>query len=127
MLSLLTPILLAAGGGGGTGGSDTQITITPGSSVANIDSFTVSNIISWAITMVLVLAGVIFFFMLVIGGIRWIISDGDKVNTEGARNQITAALIGLIIVFASWAIINLISTVFGIDITNFSIPTILPS
>jgi hypothetical protein len=92
----------------------TELNIVSGASV--------SNWISWAITLILLLAGVIFFFMLVIGGIKWIMSGGDKGSTESARNQITAALIGLIIVFAAWAIITLIKSVFGVDILNFTIP-----
>ena len=56
----------------------------------------VTQLIGWAVNIVLIVAGIIFFFMLIIGGIRWILSGGDKANTESARNQITAALIGLI-------------------------------
>jgi len=62
--------------------------------------------------------------MLIIGGIRWILSGGDKANTESARNQITAALIGLIIVFAAWALATLLGTVLNIDILQFNIPTV---
>ena len=60
--------------------------------------------------MVLVIAAIVFFFILVMGGVRWITSGGDKGKTEAARNQITAALVGLVIVFAAWAIIQLIET-----------------
>jgi len=68
---------------------------------------------------------VLFFFMLVIGGIQWIMSGGDKAKTEEARNRITAALIGLIIVFAAWLIIILVQNVFGVSLLNFTIPNIL--
>lgn len=78
--------------------------------------------ISWFVTIILIIAGLLFFFMLVIGGIRWITSGGDKGSTESARNQITAALIGLIIVFAAWAIVSLLGNAFGIEIFNFTIP-----
>ena len=54
--------------------------------------------------------------MLVIGGVRWITSGGDKAQTESARNQITAAIIGLIVVFAAWAVANLIELFFGVDL-----------
>lgn len=84
----------------------------------------VTQLIGWAVNIVLIVAGIIFFFMLIIGGIRWILSGGDKANTESARNQITAALIGLIIVFAAWALAALLGTVFGIEILNFDIPAV---
>lgn len=86
---------------------------------------TIPAFVSAAITLALVIAAIIFFFMLVIGGIKWIMSGGDKAQTEGARNQITAALVGLVIVFAAWAIAQLIGTFFGIKI--FSEGLTLPS
>lgn len=90
--------------------------------VANV---TVEAIIQWAVVAIIVVAAIIFFFMLILGGIRWILSGGDKQSTENARNQITAALIGLIIIFAAWAIIQLVETVFGVTLFgNLDIGTI---
>jgi len=74
------------------------------------------------IILVLIIAALIFFFMLVWGGIKYITSGGDKAQTEAARGQITAALIGLVIVFAAWAIINLVNIFFGINILSLNIP-----
>jgi len=79
-------------------------------------NLSVEGIVSGFVRVMLVVAGLAFFFILVIGGIKWIISGGDKAHTEGARNQITAALVGLIIVFSAWAIIGLINTFFGVDL-----------
>lgn len=94
----------------------------------NFDALTglsVPGIISGLIRMSLVVAAIVFFFILVIGGIRWIASGGDKSATEGARSQITAALVGLVIVFAAWAIVQLISTFFpGINIFQLSVPSV---
>lgn len=87
-----------------------------GSGFENLTTLSFPGIISMLIQLILVLAAVIFFFILVIGGIRWITSGGDKAQTEAARNQITAALVGLVIVFAAWAIIQLIETFFNINI-----------
>ncbi|OGM59165.1 hypothetical protein A3A75_03020 [Candidatus Woesebacteria bacterium RIFCSPLOWO2_01_FULL_39_10] len=60
--------------------------------------------------------------MLVWGGVRYITSGGDKAQTEAARGQITAALVGLVIVFAAWAIINLVNIFFGVNILQLNIP-----
>lgn len=90
----------------------------------NITNFTIGEIVSWAVTVILVVAGLIFFFMLIIGGLRWILSGGDKASTEQARSQITAALIGLVIVFSAWAIAQLITSVFGVNILELNIPGI---
>jgi len=106
-------------------GSSAPTTIdisSPGAGFDTLAGYGIGQIASWLITMALVVAGIVFFFMLVVGGIRWILSGGDKANTEGARNQITAALIGLIIVFSAWAIATLLNTAFGVNILNLEIP-----
>jgi TRAP-type C4-dicarboxylate transport system permease small subunit len=89
-----------------------------------LTGLTIPLIVSALIKLVVVVAAIIFFLMLVIGGIRWIASGGDKAQTEGARNQITAALVGLVIVFAAWAIVALINAFFKIDIFSLAIPTV---
>ena len=61
----------------------------------------VPTLVSGFIRMSMIVAAIVFFFMLVVGGIKWIMSGGDKASTEGARNQITAALVGLVIVFSA--------------------------
>jgi hypothetical protein len=91
----------------------------------NLSGLEVGSLVSALITLALVVAAIVFFFMLVIGGIRWIVSGGDKTQTEAARGQITAALIGLVIVFAAWAIGQILGTFFGIAIFNaFELPDI---
>lgn len=107
--------------------AENQIQIGPGakSSYSSLQNIEVGGIISALINLALIVAAIVFFFMLVIGGIRWILSGGDKGQTEAARSQITAALIGLVIVFAAWAIGRILGTFFGINIFNtFTIPTI---
>src|SRR5579859_3990890 len=96
--------------------SATSINLQPGGVVNCIQSITAGGLIGGLIQVALIVAAVIFFFMLVIGGVRWIASGGDKGQTEAARNQITAALVGLVIVFAAWAIANLVGNLFGITI-----------
>lgn len=94
-----------------------------GTNFSGLKNLTVPAIVSGFIRMALVIAAIVFFFILVIGGIKWIASGGDKAQTESARNQITAALVGLVIVFAAWAIIALIQTFFGINIFQLTIPS----
>lgn len=71
-------------------------------------------LISRLIAIAFVLAGIMTFAFLVWGGIDWLTSGGDKTKTESARNRITAALVGLAIVAASYAIMKLISYFFGV-------------
>jgi hypothetical protein len=96
----------------------------PNSNFGYLGGLTIPGLISALIRLTVVVAAIVFFFILVIGGIRWIASGGDKAQTEGARNQITAALVGLVIVFAAWAIVALINTFFHIDIFSLAIPSV---
>lgn len=89
------------------------------------NNLTLSSVISGIITLVLVVAAIVFFFMLIIGGLKWILSGGDKAQTEAARNQITAALIGLVIVFGAFAISQVVQALFGINIFQIELPSLL--
>lgn len=93
------------------------INLTPQTAeFTKLGGVTIPNIIKGGITLILIAAATIFFFMLIYGGIKWIMSGGDKANTEGARSTVTAALIGLIIVFSAWAIAQLLQALFGVSI-----------
>lgn len=103
-----------------------QIELTPkGDEFSTLPEITVSSIVPVVIQVVLIVAAVVAFIFLIIGGIKWITSGGDKQQVETARGTITAALIGLLIVFAAWALIKLLGYFFSVDIMNFQIPTIL--
>ena len=78
------------------------------------------------IRFILLVAFVLAFIMLLIGGIRWITAGGDEKGVAAARNMITAALIGLVIVLIAYALIRLVEIFFGFDIITgpVCIPTI---
>ena len=78
------------------------------------------GVVGAAIVIALILA----FLYLIMGGIQWITSGGDKAKTEEARNRITTALVGLAIVAAAWAIMKLVGFFFGIDPFALNIPTV---
>lgn len=60
------------------------------------------------------IAAVLLLVFLVWGGVEWILSGGEKAGVEAARNRITNALIGLVIVVAAWAIFSLLKTFLGL-------------
>ncbi len=72
---------------------------------------------------IFVFAFIMALFFLLIGALHWITSGGDKANLENARNKITHAIIGLIIIAAAWAVMILVGNFFGIDFTNIPIPS----
>lgn len=52
--------------------------------------------------------------MLIIGGITWIISRGEKEAMAKAKGTVTYALIGLVLALSSWLILNTIGGFLGI-------------
>ena len=64
---------------------------------------------------------IVFTFMIIVGGIEWISSGGDKVSYENARKRITNALIGITILFGFFAILSLVECFFGIGLRRFTI------
>lgn len=105
MAAIVAPVLAAE-----------KVQLSTSGSFENLENLTVNGIVSGAINLVLVVVALVFFFILVLGGLKWVTSGGDEKKVGEARAQITNALIGLAIVFAAWAIMKLIGTIFGINI-----------
>lgn len=82
----------------------------------------INDVLGNLVTIVFVMATLLAFAFLIFGGIRWILSGGDKEGTAKARGTITAAIIGLAIVFLSFVIMNVVGKVFGFDIFNLVLP-----
>ncbi|MBU3935699.1 pilin [Patescibacteria group bacterium] len=103
-----------------------NIIIKPENSSPFIDltKLEIGGMISGAISLIMLLVALIFFFMLIWGGLRWVTSQGEEKAVAAARAQITNSLIGLAIVFSAFAIVKLIGIVFGVDILDtLTIPT----
>jgi len=83
-----------------------------------------SALVSTGINLILIVAALISFFFLLMGGVQWILAGGDKEGTEKARKKITAALVGLAIVFSAYAISFIIKSLFGVDIFSFELKQI---
>ncbi len=62
---------------------------------------------------VLYAVGIISVVMLIIGGIRYVISGGDSKKVTDAKNTIMYAIIGLIIAILAYAIVNFVITAIG--------------
>jgi len=57
--------------------------------------------------------------LIIFGAFTWITSGGDKNKAEEARNKITAAIVGLIVLAATVAIFNLVADFLGITVIKF--------
>ncbi len=88
---------------------------------SNLQNIDFGGLITIVITFAIIIAALAFFFMLVLGGVKWITSGGDKGKVESARSQITSALIGLVIVFAAWAILSIVENFFHVNLRSFNL------
>jgi len=77
----------------------------------------VTSAISSIIGFLTVIAAIWFLFQLVIGGIGWMSASGEAKKITEARERITNAFIGLIIVVAAWGVLALAGQFFGVDFT----------
>jgi len=89
----------------------------------NLQNLSISPIITWAISVILVVAVVAFFFMFVFGGIRWMLSFGKEEKIDAAKRQLKNAGIGLLIVFLSFAGIRFLEQTLGISLLNLELPS----
>lgn len=88
--------------------------------------FPPSILISVLLPNVLMFAGVIFFFLILGGGFMMIKSAGGDANaqdTAKAKNAVTFAVIGFLIVVSAYFILQIVSTATGVDFIN---PKTLP-
>lgn len=89
--------------------------------IKNVPAYSsVGSFISTILPNVYIIAGMICLFLLLGGGIMFIIGAGNQKaeNIEGAKKTISAALLGFLIIFASYWIIQIIEIVTGVKILN---------
>lgn len=79
-----------------------------------------ASLISLVVKNSITIAGIIFVILLLLGGFNFIMAAGnnDPKKTQQAGQTITAALIGFVVVFLSYAIIQLIEFVTGFKILS---------
>lgn len=64
----------------------------------------VENIIATVIQTLISFLGIIFLLLIIYGGYNWMTASGDNAKVELAKNTITRAAIGLIVVIGAYAI-----------------------
>lgn len=66
----------------------------------------IQQIIGKVIQALLGLTGLIALVMFITGGLRWMLAAGNQEAVSKAKKTITWAVLGLVMVFASYAIVN---------------------
>jgi hypothetical protein len=64
------------------------------------------------------LGGLALLVMLIIGALEWILAGGDKGKIESARNRITQAVIGMLVLVGTVAISLFIGGIIGLQLLN---------
>jgi hypothetical protein len=72
------------------------------------DLFGSSGIFSTITNVLLFVLGAISVIMIIIGGLRYVVSGGNSANVTAAKNTILYAIVGVIIAILSYAIINFV-------------------
>jgi hypothetical protein len=81
-------------------------------------SVTLANVISSAIGVMTIGAGIWFLFQAIIAGYNYMNAAGDKTRIENAGRRLTNSLIGLAIVIAAYGLLALIGSFLGIEFLN---------
>lgn len=87
-----------------------NISPPPGS----IGDVPLENIPQFAITILFIAGLIIAIVFLIYGGVRWIISGGDKTKVEAARGHVVASVVGLVIIAGAFLIFSLVFQFLGV-------------
>lgn len=64
------------------------------------------------------------FVMLVIGGFKFLTSGGDPKAAASAKQTMTFAFLGMILMAVAYVIFQIIHVFTGVDVLNFTVPTV---
>ncbi|MBQ6375527.1 hypothetical protein IJJ37_01165 [Candidatus Saccharibacteria bacterium] len=93
--------------------SASALTLQEGAQAAQCDGcpsdlFGDAGVFRQVTNTILYIVGIIAVVMLIIGGIRYVISGGDSKKVTDAKNTVLYAIIGLVICFLAFAIVNFV-------------------
>lgn len=87
--------------------------------IVSINSgLTLADIITSLYPYIYALAGFALFLYLVIGGFEFLVSGGDQNKIQSGKSKITNALVGFLILFLAYWIVQLIGTVLNVSLIN---------
>jgi hypothetical protein len=93
--------------------------------LCNLKAGDFGKIVGSIVQLFFIIAVVAALLYLIYGGFRWLISTGDKTKVTEAREHIIAAIIGLVIIFLAYFILNIILGFFiGQSLSTLTIPSL---
>ncbi len=132
-LSVALPSLAAADDGRGGNSGNVENAVVNQTLCAKRGDFSVlcqnldiAKLIVGLINLIFILSVVVALLYLIWGGFKWLTSGGDKTAVQGAREHIVAAIVGLVVIFLSYFILNFIVGFFipGFQLNQFKLPTL---
>lgn len=102
----VTPSVSAACSDGVSGGISAGINCAEGKDVPTTLFGGTDSIFTTVVNVMLFIIGAISVIMLIYGGIRYTTSGGNSAGVTAAKNTIMYAIIGLIVAFLAFAIVN---------------------
>lgn len=70
---------------------------------------TLNQIFAGIADTLIFIVGAVSVIMIIVGGLRYVTSNGDSKQAESARNTILYAVIGIIVAIASYAIVTFVT------------------
>lgn len=87
--------------------------LQPPAGVPNLGLSTGQNLLQAALTIVFTIGIVMAIAFIIYAGVQWGMSGGDKQKLQQARGRITFAIIGLVVILASFLIVRVVFTLLG--------------
>lgn len=84
-------------------------TFPGGRDIDDPDQQSLTGIVAWLYTFIVTIAGLAAFVMIVWGGVEWMTSAGNPSKTSEAKDKIQKALLGLLLILASFLILQIIN------------------
>ena len=125
---ILSIILCGTVAVAGITSSASALTLSEGAEAARCDGcpenlFGDAGVFKQVTNTILYVVGVVAVIMLIIGGIKYVVSGGDAKKVTDAKNTVLYAIIGLVICFLAFAIVNFVIT----TLPNSSEPSTEPT
>jgi len=100
----------------GANGNQIPVPVPNGFKFVGATKGNLGYIISEALKYIFPVAGLILFFMLIAGGFQLLTSAGDPEATKKGYAKITWSIIGFLVIFISYWLIQIMEYIFGTTI-----------
>lgn len=88
--------------------------VFPSGSLPAKENLSIGDIISALLPYLFVLAGLGLLVYLILGGFQLMASGGDPKAVDSAKGKITGAVIGFLIIFIAYWLVQILQVIFGL-------------